>query len=1147
MQNEKSESAELSRRLTIALVTPVILLVVMGSLLAWQVLRMAEDAKWVDHTVQVIAIANQVQKQIIDQETGLRGFLITNDRIFLEPFEKANPSEELVQLREMVLDNPAEVDRVNELKRRYEFWRKQTASPIELGMANPLVASVAQMAEGKREMDAVRAQISLILSAEDELRHERVEAALASTQFTKVAFVILFGVSALVLALISRRQLSAIAGTFRASLAGEREARESVEAQNWVRAGQMRLSQAMLGDLSLEELGNRALATLAAYLKADVGAFFTADKGGWRRRAGHALDSRDAGPEGFGPREGLVGAAAQSAELTHLRDVPADFLKIRSGTGERKPVELLLIPARIENSTHAVLELGFLKPIDARTLDLAGRISEGVALAVRSTEYKERLRELLEESQRQAEELQAQQEELRVANEELEEQTNAVRAAQGEAEARQKELESSNARLEEQTNELQRAQREVTEKAAEVERASRYKSEFLANMSHELRTPLNSSLILAKLLADNKEGNLTAEQVKFAQTISMAGNDLLTLINDILDLSKIEAGKIELNVTHTTLKRLTDSLARTFDPIAHEKGLALKLQLEPGAPEGFDTDPQRVEQILKNLLSNALKFTDKGEVALGISLSGQSLRFAVRDTGIGIAKDQQGLIFDAFKQADGASNRKYGGTGLGLSISRDLARLLGGNIEVSSAPGKGSTFTLILPLNFSRPVGPAQPHWPAEPPPPRPALSGAQATPPPSPREGPGRVAPAGPAFEDDRGALDRRRRLVLVIEDDVAFAKILFDLAHEMEFQCVVAHDAEGGLQLAKKHVPSAVVLDVNLPDHSGISVLDRLKHDPSTRHVPVHVVSVGDYAQTVLQMGAVGYMLKPVKREELVAAFKKLEERLDRRLRRLLIVEDDELQRDALSKLLAAPDIEISAVGTVNDALESLRAGQVDVVVTDLTLPDASGFDLLEKMGNDDTISFPPVIVYTGRSLSAAEEQRLRRYSTSIIVKGARSPERLLDEVTLFLHQVEAELPPERQRMLKKARDREAVFDSRKVLVVEDDVRNIFALSSVLEPKGMKVTIARNGKEALKVLDEQPDTDLVLMDIMMPEMDGIEAMQRIRQKPQSARLPIIALTAKAMRDDQERCMKAGANDYIAKPLDVEMLLSLLRVWMPK
>ena len=562
------------------------------------------------------------------------------------------------------------------------------------------------MREGKQEMDEVRAQIAQILDSEATLRHARVEVSQASTALTKGAFISVFALAAIVLAFVSRRQLSAIATTFRSALQGEEEARRVLEGQEWVRSGQMKVSEALLGDLSLEEVGARALKTLANYVKADVGALFTSDKSGWRRRAGYALDPRTGHPETFGPGEGLVGAAAAGSQIVHLRNVPGDFLKIRSGTGERLPVEVVVVPSRVEQAALGVVELGFLKPVDERSLDLLGRIGESIAIAIRSTEYRERLRDLLEESQRLTEELQAQQEELRVSNEELEEQTNAVRAAQAETEARQKALEATNVRLEERTQALQRSQRAVTEKAAEVERASRYKSEFLANMSHELRTPLNSSLILAKLLADNKDGNLTDEQVRFAQTISLAGNDLLTLINDILDLSKIEAGKIELNIGDVSIQRMADGLSRTFLPVAHEKGLALSMALEDGAPATIESDGQRIEQILKNLVSNALKFTEKGEVSLRVSADGGSVRFAVRDTGIGIPSDQQGLIFEAFRQADGASNRKYGGTGLGLSISRDLAKLLGGRIEVESELGRGERVHADAAARMRRPRAP---------------------------------------------------------------------------------------------------------------------------------------------------------------------------------------------------------------------------------------------------------------------------------------------------------------------------------------------------------------------------------------------------------------------------------------------------------
>src|SRR3984957_7631044 len=666
-------------------------------------------------------------------------------------------------------------------------------------------------------------------------------------------------------------------------------------------------------------------------------------------------------------------------------------------------------------------------------------------------------------------------------------------------------------------------------------------------MSHELRTPPNSTLILAKLLADNKDGNLTEQQVKFAQTITSAGNDLLNLINDVLDLSRIEAGKVELAPEPVSIARTVQGLEKTFQPAAEQKRLRFSISVEPGVPEQIETDPQRLGQILKNLLSNALKFTEKGEVALRVySTVPGKVCFAVRDTGVGIAPHQQEVIFEAFRQADGSIHRKFGGTGLGLSISRDLAALLGGTVTVQSESGAGSVFTLTMPVSH----GTADIGEPARTP--RGAVQAPPAAYSPESAEPPESEALGPMVTEDDRASLTPGGRLILVVEDDESFAVILRDLVREMGFQCVVSHRANDGLVAASRFQPSAILLDMNLPDHSGLGVLDQLKRNPATRHIPVHVVSVADYTHEALAMGALGYALKPVKREQLVEALQRLEDTFSQGRRHVLIVEDDERQRRSIAQLLANGDVEITAVQNASEALAQLRTTTFDCMVMDLNLPDLSGYELLEQMANESDVSFPPVIVYTGRSLTAHEEQSLRRFSKSIIIKDARSPERLLDEVTVFLHQVESQLPVERQRMLRAARDREATLDGRRILIVEDDVRNIFALTSLLEPRGAKVEIARNGKEAIEALtrsmtDPAHAIDLVLMDLMMPEMDGITATREIRKRHEWRRLPIIALTAKAMKDDQEKCLAAGANDYIAKPLDVEKLVSLLRVWMPR
>jgi signal transduction histidine kinase/CheY-like chemotaxis protein len=792
-----------------------------------------------------------------------------------------------------------------------------------------------------------------------------------------------------------------------------------------------------------------------------------------------------------------------------------------------------------------VLELGFFRKVEDDAITLLEQMASAIGIALRSATYRAELSRLLEETRRQSDSLQQQSEELRASNEELEEQSRALKQSQHELEQQQAELEQTNTHLEEQAAELE-AQRDelarandlIENKAQEVQRASRYKSDFLANMSHELRTPLNSALILSKLLADNPRGNLTDEQVKFARTIHSSGNDLLTLINDILDLSKIEAGHIEIRNEPFAVEHMLKGLIALFQPIAEEKGLAFEVVTAPDAPAMLDSDRLRIEQVVKNLLSNAFKFTERGRVVLTMSPAAEGgLAIEVADSGIGIPAEQQERIFEAFQQADGTISRKFGGTGLGLSISLELARLLGGSISVSSQVGKGSTFVLTLPERAGTTKAAAKPLIAES------AAVVARAENPPPPTV-------IVPRIPDDRDAVADQRRVILVIEDDEDFAQILLDLAREMNFRCLVATSAHEALALARQYVPQAIVLDVGLPDQSGLSVLDILKRDVRTRHIPIHVVSAADHAHAALSMGAVGYLVKPVARAQLEEVLGRLDARLSQSLRRVLVVEDDDVQRDAIRKLLASADVETVAAGTAAECLDLLREQTFDCMVLDLSLPDASGFTLLETLSAEGIHSFPPVIVYTGRDLTSEEEARLRVYSRSIIIKGAKSPERLLDEVSLFLHQVVTNLPEEHQRMIQEAQHRDAVLEGRRVLVVEDDVRNVYALINILEPRGCVLTVARNGQEALDALKKASETpgqafDLVLMDVMMPVMDGLTATREIRREFRWKKLPIIALTAKAMPDDQETCLAAGASDYMAKPLDVDKLLSLVRVWL--
>ncbi|RYY27123.1 MAG: response regulator [Sphingomonadales bacterium] len=921
--------------------------------------------------------------------------------------------------------------------------------------------------------------------------------------------------------------------------------RLAIQHQEWLQAGQVGLAEAVAGEQPLNQLGENALKFLAEYLDVQAGALFIRNGEGFARHASYGVPANANLPERFAANDGLLGQAVTDRRNFVVDDVPEGYLYFGSALGQAKPSRLLIATTTADGAVNAVIELGFRRGGDVTQAEaLLDRVSGQLGVAIRSGKYRAKLRELLEETQQQAEELQVQSEELRANNDELEAQSRSLQESQARLELQQAELEQSNVQLEAQTSELEsqrdelkRAEGSLKAQASDLEQASRYKSEFLANMSHELRTPLNSLLIMARLLAENRAGNLTGDQVKHAETIETSGNDLLALINDILDISKIEAGKLELQPRRIRIASTLDKLKAGFEASAKIKGLALKTEIEAGVTDEMETDPQRLEQVLKNFLSNAIKFTDRGTVTLRVGKQADGrLKFAVEDTGVGIPADQQQVIFEAFRQADGTISRKYGGTGLGLSISRELSRLLGGEVDVESTPGEGSSFALILPVTYD------------------PALIQPSETLPVRPQ--PSNPKPArkrrAVAAEDDREKLTGDARTILIVEDDPVFARILCDVAHELGLQCLIAGTADEGALMARQYLPHAVILDMNLPDHTGLSVLDRIKRDVRTRHIPVHVVSVDDDTQAALSSGAVGYLFKPVKREQLIDMLEGLEQRLAQRVRRVLVVEDDARQAESIKALLASREVETVEAHSAAQCMEMLGSETFDCMVLDLNLPDISGLDLLERLSVDDNVGFPPVIVYTGRDLSSDEELRLRKYSKSIIVKGAKSPERLLDEVTLFLHQVVSELPEQQQALIAKSLGRDAALEGRNILVVEDDIRNVYALTSIFEPHGAKVRIARNGKEALSALDEAARgvadmVDLVLMDVMMPEMDGLTATRELRSQPRWKDLPVIALTAKAMARDQQECLDAGANDYLAKPLDIDKLLSLVRVWMPR
>ncbi|WP_256809991.1 response regulator [Pseudomonas siliginis] len=1108
--------------------------------------------QWVEHTDRVINNANEAVKLTVDLETGMRGYLLSGDEHFLDPYEVAKPRIEVAlnTLLELTADNPVQTDRLRRLQALQVEWANYAQSMIDLQRSSGDYRGAVKAGRGKRLTDEIRKQFEDVIETEQVLRATRNEDVRRTTIWSITLYLIfIVGISGL-LAYIGRRDLLNLSTNYSANLAAQLASAERLEKQAWLRNGQTQLAEQVLGQLTLNLLGRNILQFCAQYLGTAVAALYVREEHGGLKRVATYGFSREQEElnQTIYSGEGIVGQVAEQARLIRLDAVPGDYFKVSSGLGAGLPHSVLVVPTSDDDRVNGVIELGFLRPLSERDIELLELIAGNIGTSIEAARYRQRLQEVLAETQQLNEELQVQQEELKTANEELEEQSRILKESQAHLETQQVELEQTNEQLAEQRDamdkkntELNQAQIQLEERAEELQRSSKYKSEFLANMSHELRTPLNSSLILAKLLAENPQQNLSAEQVKFAESIYSAGNDLLNLINDILDISKVEAGKLEVIAENTRVDRLVDGLRSMFEPLAADKHLAFTVEVQPDAPGLLFTDRQRLEQVIKNLLSNAIKFTEQGAVSLSITAQpNDHIAFSVKDSGIGIAADQQESIFEAFRQADGTTNRKYGGTGLGLSISRDLATLLGGSISVDSVPGQGSTFTLVLPRQYHEfgetPAAPLTFHT-------APAVATPVAVAAPLASAIPAVI----PRFADDRDKAPFATRCILVVEDEPNFARILYDLAHELGYQCLVAHGADEGYDLAREFVPDAILLDMRLPDHSGLTVLQRLKERAETRHIPVHVISVEDRVEAAMHMGAIGYAVKPTTREELKDVFARLEAKLTQKVKRVLLVEDDDLQRESIARLIGDEDIEITAVGLAQDALELLRTTIYDCMVIDLKLPDMLGNDLLKRMSTEDICSFPPVIVYTGRNLTRDEEAELRKYSRSIIIKGARSPERLLDEVTLFLHKVESQLSHERQKMLKTARSRDKVFEGRKVLLVDDDVRNIFALTSALEHKGAVVVIGRNGREAIEKLHEVEDIDLVLMDVMMPEMDGFEATMEIRKDPRWRKLPIIAVTAKAMKDDQERCLQAGANDYLAKPIDLDRLFSLIRVWLPK
>ncbi|MGN6106546.1 MAG: response regulator, partial [Kofleriaceae bacterium] len=919
--------------------------------------------------------------------------------------------------------------------------------------------------------------------------------------------------------------------------------------QDWLKTNVARFTRMLQGQRDLLTVARLILNELAPLVDAHHGAFYMTeldDDGPMLRLfASYAYQERKTVSSSWRFGQGLVGQAALEGKRIVLTKVPSDYIQISSALGEAPPHAIVVVPITFEGEVKGVIELASFEKFSGIQLAFLDQMLESLGIVIATIEATMRTDELLRQSQSLTEELRSQQEELQQTNEELEEKAVQLTEQKAEVEKKNKQVEL--------------ARQELEEKAEQLALTSKYKSQFLANMSHELRTPLNSLLILSRQLADNGEGNLTDKQIRYADTIRQAGTDLMTLINEILDLAKIESGTMAVEIGQVRFGNLRDYVDQTFRQVAEEKGLAFTIELDPELPPWIDTDDMRLRQVLRNLLSNAMKFTEKGRVNLRIHRTGpDALAFAVSDSGIGISKDKQRLIFEAFQQADGSTSRKYGGTGLGLAISREIAGLLGGDLRVESMPGQGSTFTLYLPTTYKAPreartvpqarVAAVHAALDAPPPAAEPAEASGRTELAPAIREPHREPAPAIPiarSVPDDYDSLEPGDRVLLVIEDDVTFAVTLLEMGRQSGFKGVVATSGSQALELARTVKPDAVTLDLRLPDIDGWVLLDRLKHDPITRHIPVHVISGLDEERRSLQCGALGFQHKPVTSERLKQGLDGVREFVEKRVKQLLVVEDDPVQSQAITDLIGDGDVQTTTVDSGEGALQSLEDASYDCVVLDLRLPGMSGFELIERIKADPRHRRLPVIVYTGRELTEDDKARLHGLAQTVIIKDVTTMERLLDETALFLHRVEANLPERKQRVLRRIAKSDPQLAERHVLVVDDDLRNIFALTSLLEGHKMHVQYAENGRRALTKLEENPSIDVVLMDIMMPEMDGYEALHKIRERSEWRDLPVIALTAKAMKGDREKCLEAGASDYITKPVDADQLLSLLRVWL--
>lgn len=1194
------------RQLQIVFSISTLLLIISLVTSFYSIQRLIENSQLVNHTQQVIIESENVISFLKDAETGQRGYLLTLDRNFLKYYQGSYDriSSSFNRLLDLTSNDARQQQKLGKVKVLYESRYRQLERVIKMredqATRNDTTNLHQALIRGKLIMDSLRTVIDQVKAEENSLLKDRTQKQQLYITYTPILLLFSAIISMLITAFAfvrikkdldkriaqqKQEQEKYLETTSRIAVmeditqkiaSGDYSVRSDdsrddelgristalnkmvqsldqtfteLNKRNWLQTGSVKLSDAIRAERNTQKLAGRLIDTLTDYLEAPLGTIYLRDADSLHYQLAGSYATQDVPPT-IKVGEGLVGQAIESRKMIVIDEVPADYSRITSSLGETRPASLVITPLIYADTCIGAIELGMLRKPSPQDIELLNNNQEPLALGINAAMSYLRLQNLLEETQAQSEELQAQQVELENINSELEMQTQRLQTSEEELRVQQEELQQANSELEERGSLLEEKNTEIQKKANELEQANRYKSEFLANMSHELRTPLNSILLLSRLLAENMEGNLNSDQTEYARVIQSSGNGLLSLIDEILDLSRIEAGQMKLDYQELILTDLTDELQALFGLMAKEKGLDFSINVGPEVPAALATDRQRLGQILKNLLANALKFTPAGSVTLSINkhpLHRDTLSFTVKDTGIGIPPEKQPLIFEAFQQADGSTKRKFGGTGLGLSISRELAKLLGGTISLSSEVDKGSEFTLLVPITGTAALhangsdtasvrGPETRFMPE----PMPALPQAV-----SALQYISTLIPA--PIPDDRDSITAQDKTILIVEDDPYFARSLLDFARRKGYKGIVAVRGDEGLNLAFTFKPLAILLDIQLPVMSGWEVMDALKANPQTRPIPVHIMSSHKMKNESLLKGAVDFMDKPVGFEQLQQVFEKIEYVLSRSPKKVLIVEDNPMHAKALSYFLETFNIRSELKSSIPEGVDALQHREVDCVILDMGIPDSKAYQMLEEAKKNPGLESLPIIIFTGKSLSMAEELKIRKYADSIIVKTAHSYQRMLDEVSLFLHLIEdyKTTGNNSDGFSGKLKALSQVLTGKTVLIADDDVRNIFSLTKALEQYDMTVLAALDGREALQKLRENPGVDMVLLDMMMPQMDGYETVRAIREQHQWRSLPVIAVTAKAMLGDREKCIEAGASDYITKPVDIDQLVSLLRVWL--